>query len=135
MKQKALFVLWGGLFILCAGLGFIPQPEGFLRGLMTAAALGFFLVGWLILYRADKTGDRDSLLLVRNLSLLSLGLTLLLLVFSFLTLNVSQWLGDLVHVILVIVSSPMICSGYWALSMFLWACLLLTARSYLKKKA
>jgi hypothetical protein len=135
MKQKALFVLWGGLFILCAGLGFIPQPEGFLRGLMTAAALGFFLVGWLILYRADKTGDRDSLLLVRNLSLLSLGLTLLLLVFSFLTLNVSQWMGDLVHVILVIVSSPMICSGYWALSMFLWACLLLTARSYLKKKA
>ena len=135
MKQKALFVLWGGLFILCAGLGFIPQPEGFLRGLMTAAALGFFLVGWLILYRADKTGDRDSLLLVRNLSLLSLGLTLLLLVFSFLTLNVSRWMGDLVHVILVIVSSPMICSGYWALSMFLWACLLLTARSYLKKKA
>ena len=135
MKQKALFVLWGGLFILCAGLGFIPPPEGFLRGLMTAAALGFFLVGWLILYRADKTGDRDSLLLVRNLSLLSLGLTLLLLVFSFLTLNVSQWMGDLVHVILVIVSSPMICSGYWALSMFLWACLLLTARSYLKKKA
>ena len=135
MKQKALFVLWGGLFILCAGLGFIPQPEGFLRGVMTAAALGFFLVGWLILYRADKTGDRDSLLLVRNLSLLSLGLTLLLLVFSFLTLNVSQWMGDLVHVILVIVSSPMICSGYWALSMFLWACLLLTARSYLKKKA
>ena len=135
MKQKALFVLWGGLFILCAGLGFIPQPEGFLRGLMTAAALGFFLVGWLILYRADKTGDRDGLLLVRNLSLLSLGLTLLLLVFSFLTLNVSQWMGDLVHVILVIVSSPMICSGYWALSMFLWACLLLTARSYLKKKA
>lgn len=135
MKQKALFVLWGGLFILCAGLGFIPQPEGFLRGLMTAAALGFFLVGWLILYRADKTGDRDSLLLVRNLSLLSLGLTLLLLVFSFLTLNVSQWMGDLVHVILVIVSSPMICSGYWSLSMFLWACLLLTARSYLKKKA
>ena len=135
MKQKALFVLWGGLFILCAGLGFIPQPEGFLRGAMTAAALGFFLVGWLTLYRADKTGDRDSLLLVRNLSLLSLGLTLLLLVFSFLTLNVSQWMGDLVHVILVIVSSPMICSGYWALSMFLWACLLLTARSYLKKKA
>ena len=135
MNHKTLYGSWVFLFILCAGLGFIPQPEGFLRGLMTAAALGFFLVGWLILYRADKTGDRDSLLLVRNLSLLSLGLTLLLLVFSFLTLNVSQWMGDLVHVILVIVSSPMICSGYWALSMFLWACLLLTARSYLKKKA
>ena len=133
MKQKAWFVLWGGLFILCAGLGFIPQPEGFLRGVMTAAALGFFLVGWLILYRADKTGDRDSLLLVRNLSLLSLGLTLLLLVFSFLTLNVSQWMGDLVHVILVIVSSPMICSGYWVLSLFLWACLMLASVKLLKQ--
>lgn len=28
MSKKLLFALWGGLFILCAGLGFIP---GFLR--------------------------------------------------------------------------------------------------------
>ena len=24
MSKKLLFALWGGLFILCAGLGFIP---------------------------------------------------------------------------------------------------------------
>ena len=133
MKQKKLFVLWGVLFILCAGLGFIPQSEGFLQGMMPVAALAFFAVGGLILYRAHKTGDRFGLQLVRNLSLLSLGLTLALLVLSFLSVNATAYMGDLVHAILVMVSSPMICSGHWALSMFLWACLLLTAGKLLKK--
>jgi len=35
------------------------------------------------------------------------------------------------HIMLVIVSSPMVCSGNWALSLFLWACLLVAS---LRKK-
>lgn len=135
MKQKHLFVLWGALFILCAILGFIPEPQGFLRILMIVLALGFFAVGWLILYRAEKDGDRHSLSLIRNLSAFSLGLTLLMLVGNFLSVAASETLGNIVYSILVIVSSPMVCSRYWALSMFLWACLLLTAQSRLRKKA
>lgn len=132
MKQKTLFALWGALFILCAGLGFIPEPEGFLKFLMILLSVGFFAVGWLILYHARRSGDRRSLSLVRNLSAFSLGLTLLLLVGSFLSLGASELLGNLLHSVLTIVSSPMLCSQYWALSMFMWACLLLTAQSWLK---
>ena len=29
MTKRTLFALWGGLFLLCAGLGFLPEPEGF----------------------------------------------------------------------------------------------------------
>lgn len=134
MKQKHLFVLWGALFILCAILGFIPEPEGFLRFVMIALAMGFFAVGWLILYRSEKSGDSRSLSLIRNLSAFSLGLTLLMLVGNFLSVAASETMGDIVHSILVIVSSPMVCSQYWALSMFLWACLLLTAQTWLRKK-
>ena len=42
MKNKHLFWIWGGLFILCALLGFIPQPEGFLKGLLILVSIAFF---------------------------------------------------------------------------------------------
>ena len=31
MNKKLLYVLWSGLFILCAALGFLPEPEGALQ--------------------------------------------------------------------------------------------------------
>ena len=134
MKQKNLFILWGALFILCALMGFIRAPAGAVAILMTGLALGFFAVGWLILYRADKSEDLFSLRLIRNLSAFSLGLTLLLLIANFLSVAASETMGNIVHSILVIVSSPMVCSRYWALSMFLWACLLLTSQTQLRKR-
>lgn len=129
MKGNKLLLIWGGLFILCAGLGFIPEPEGWLRWLLTAVSLAFFLPGFLLAVR----GEPQQRLLVRNLSILSLGLTVGLLILNFLTAFRSEFLGNLFHGILVVVSSPMIASGQWALSLFLWACLLLAAGK--KKKA
>ena len=133
MKQKHLFVLWGALFILCALMGFIPEPAGAVAILMTGLALAFFAVGWLLLYRAEKSGDLFSLTLIRNLSAFSLGLTLLLLIANFLSVAASETLGNIVHSILVIVSSPMVCSGYWVLSLFLWACLLMVSIQELRR--
>jgi len=123
MKKKLLYALWGGLFILCAGLGFIPEPEGTLQFILTAASVLFFLPPAMLLHRADAAEAK----LIRNLSSLSLGLTLVLLVLNFLTALRSEFLGQVLHYTLVIVSSPMICSGHWALSLFLWACLLMSS--------
>ena len=126
MTKRNLFVLWGVLFVLCAGLGFL---EASAFGLI--ASLLFFVPPAVLLYRAGK--DRHTLLLIRNLSALSLGLTLAFLVLNLLTAFGSEMLGNFVHYILVIVSSPMICSGHWAMSMFLWACLLMMSLKLLKK--
>lgn len=131
MKKQILFALWGGLFLLCAGLGFLPEPAGAGRVL---AALACFAPPAMLLYQAGKDADTHTLMLVRNLSALSLGLTLLLLIVNFLTALSSETLGTVVHYILAIVSSPMVCSGHWAMSLFLWACLLTVSRSLLKKK-
>ena len=125
MNKKTLFALWGGLFILCAGLGFIPEPEGALKIFMVLAALAFFVPPALLLYRAKQEADSDTRKLVRNLSALSLGLTVALLIGNFLGAAASETVGMVLHSVLVIVTSPMICSGYWALSLFLWACLLM----------
>ena len=127
MNKRTLFALWGILFLLCAGLGFLPVPSGWTG----FAALVFFLPPAMLLYRHR---DLNTLLLVRNLSALSLSLTLLCLILNFLCALRSEFLGTAIHYILVIVSSPMICSGHWAASLFLWACLLLGSLKLLKQR-
>ena len=133
MKKSTLYILWAGMFALCAGLGFVPNPSVSGGILMTLLSVAFFIPPAMLLYRADREKDCHTMLLVRNLSALSLLITVAVLVLNLLTVFRSRWLGDLIHAVLVIVSSPMICSGYWALSLFLWACLLTVSLKLLKK--
>ena len=118
MKNKLIYILWCVLFIICAGLGFIPEPSG----LKTALSLLFFLPPAVLLYR----GTREAVKLVTWLAALSLLTTMVLLVGNVLSVSGSEALGTALYYLLVIVSAPMISSGYWALSLFLWACLLMT---------
>ena len=128
MKQNGFLALWGGMFILCAGLGFIPEPTGFLRWMMTGLSLLFFLPPFLLL----GSGDRERVKLVRNLSGISLLITLVLIIANFAAFSAPETLGGALYVLLVILSSPMVCSGYWVLSLFLWACLLMASIKKLK---
>ena len=126
MNKKLLFALWGVLFVLCAVVGFLPAFEG---GLIPA--LLFFLPPALLLYRAD-TG---TALLIRNLSALSLGITMVTLILNFMLAVSSEAMGNVLHYILVVVSAPMVASGYWVLSLFLWACLLMVSLKKCRKKS
>ena len=127
MNNRFLFALWGALFILCAGLGFIPEPTGAVALLLTAVSVLFFLPPAVLVWQGRKAHDRALLPLIRNLSTASLSLSVLLLIANFLTAFHSQLLGDILHGVLVVVSSPMICSGHWAMSLFFWACLLIAS--------
>ena len=127
MKNRFLYALWGALFILCAGLGFIPESDGALKLLRTGLSILFFLPPALLIWKARQERNRAALLLVRNLSIASLSLSVALIIANFLTVFRSQLLGDILHGILVVVSSPMICGGHWAMSLFLWACLLIAS--------
>ena len=127
MKNRFLYALWGALFILCAGLGFIPESDGALKLLRTGLSVLFFLPPALLIWKARQERNRAALLLVRNLSIASLSLSVALIIANFLTVFRSQLLGDILHGILVVVSSPMICGGHWAMSLFLWACLLIAS--------
>ena len=133
MKKQYLFAIWGGLFALCAALGFVPAPKTALQILMTILSVAFFIPGALLLWLSVKTCDRAAALLVCNLSMASLILTAALIIANFLSVLGSPALGNFLHSILVIVSAPMVCSGYWALSLFLWACLMVASISICKK--
>lgn len=133
MKNKHWFMLWGGLYILCVLLGFIPSPEGFLKAVLVFAAAAFFVPGWVLLYIAHSRKDPEIARSVRSLSLISLGATLFFLVMNLLSGHASEAAGNLLYGFLVIFSSPMVCSQYWVASLFMWACLLMTSVSILGK--
>ena len=134
MNRTSFYTVWAGVFILCAGLGFIPAPAGFLKFLLIGLTLGFFAVpGWFLTW-LDKRGDKLHIRIVRNLSLASLGLTIGLILLNFVSFMASEAVGTMLHILLIIVSTPMICGQYWVLSLFLWACLMIWAQKLLKKK-
>ena len=49
MKKSYLFALWGGLFVLCAALGFIPSPGAALKILLTLLSFVVVIVGVVLL--------------------------------------------------------------------------------------
>lgn len=133
MIRKLLFALWGILFSLCAGFGFIPEPDGIMATVLTFFAVLSFLPPCTLLCLAVREGNRSDILLIRNLAALSLGLTLAALIANFLTAFSSETVGQILYYVLIIVSSPMVCSGHWATSLFLWACLLTISLKQLKR--
>ena len=134
MNKKLLFTLWGVLFAICGGFGFIGQPGTAVKILGCLFAFGFFGVGGWILWQAYQTHDKAVITLVRNLSLASLILTAILLISNFLSVFASEGLGNFLHYVLIIVSSPMLCAPSWAVSLFLWACLMVVSQNLLKVK-
>lgn len=124
MKKRILYITWGCLYALCAGLSHIPDPEGAQSVALTLLSLAFFVPGVILLIDALRTGDQKARLTLRWISGLSLGLTLLLLVANVFSVLGSETLGTVFYELLLFASVPMICSQYWVLSLFLWACLL-----------
>ena len=127
MKNKTLYILWAALFALCAILGFFRETVTEGQWLMTLLSLLFFAPPGALLWRAQKNKDEHTRLLIRNLSGASLGLTALLLVANVLSVMGSSWLGNVLDALLTILSAPMKCGPSWALSIFLWAFLFLSA--------
>ena len=132
MNKKSLFTAWGLLFILCAGLGFIQDPQGAGKTALLLCALVFFLPPALLFMKGAREKDLACLRLLRNLSALSLLSTLVLIVLNILSALWPKMAGDILHSVLTIVSSPMICSRNWFVSLFLWACLLMMTLAELK---
>jgi hypothetical protein len=103
--------------------------------LLQILALLFFLPPAADLYFSRKRKDRAELELIRNISVLSLGLTMVVLVCNILSgLTANTILGDILHYVPVLVSVPFVCGQYSAYSLLLWAILLWSCLAVLRKK-
>lgn len=134
MSNTVLYALWGGLFALCGGLGFITAPDEGLQFLMSILSIVLFLPPFVLNYRSARKRDRRTLTLIRNLAGSWLVLACILLVGNFLSVLASETVGNILHYLLTIVASPMVACGSWALAIFLWACVFFDARAKLKKR-
>lgn len=133
-KTKKYWIAWGIFYLTCTLWGFIPSPDGALFWLLLLTSLGFFIPPGLLLHHALIKGDRGTVKLIRTLSILSLSVTTITIVLNFLSANSSDAVGTVLYWLLIIVSTPMVCSQVWILSLFGWAVLLMSTLFYEKKK-
>lgn len=131
-RKSKLYVAWGIMYVICTILGFINTNNSLLQAIFALVSMGFFLPGGILLYEAVGEKDKKTICTVRYLSIASLSLTVLTLIGNVLTLPASEAVGDRMYGLLIVVSTPMISSQAWAISLFLWACLLMG--SFIKKK-
>ena len=127
------YIAWAVLYAACAGLSFISEPPGILPGLMVVLALAFFVPPAILLYRAITRKERGTLLCIGAISAASLVLTFVMLLLNFLSFEASAAAGLVLNAMLILVSVPMLCSGAWVVSLFLWAILLMICLKFGKK--
>lgn len=134
MKMKPIWLSWLYMFILCAVLGFIPEPTGFFKFLFVLAAVVFFVPGFALLVKADHREDVRTIRIVRNSSIGALALAVLLILLNFASALMSAVWGKVFYYLLVVLCSPLVCGQYWVLTLFGWACLMVYAISLLRKR-
>ena len=133
MKKTILLFIWGWLYLICAALGHATDVTAAQQTAMTILSVLFFLPGFLLLLDGWKKKKKAACNLVFYISLGSLALTLVMLLLNVLSVTGSETLGNVMYELLIWLSSPMICCGYWFLSLFLWASLLFASISCKKK--
>ena len=134
MKYKYLYMMWAGMYLLCAVLGFLPDPQGLVYWLLFFISMLFFVPPVWILVQAIRQKNRRQVKAVLVISISWLILTLCLLVVNFLSVTATQAVGTAMHYLLTALASPMICSQVWVVPMFAFGCLLTASWQQLRKR-
>ena len=124
-KKTVLYIVWACMYILCVGLGTLTDVSPLGVAVLALIGVAFFVPGFFLAADGLKKKNRKDLFLLRMVCICSLSLTALALVGNFLSVQASAELGAVMYDMLALVSAPMLCIQYWAISIFLWACLLM----------
>ena len=133
-NTKKIWMIWAAAYVTCTVCGFFPVAPGALTGLFLLLSLGFFVPPAVLIYKAVDHKWPKILRVIRNLSIISLSLTLVTILLNFVAFEASKAWGLVLYWILILVSTPMICSQVWVIGLFGWSVLLFTCLTYLKKK-
>lgn len=130
MEISLLYILWGILYLICAVLGVVSLPGwvGILGCLL------FFLPPAVILHRAVKAEDRRGIARIRNICLIWLSVTVLMLILNIASVGMSATAGQVLYYMMAVLCAPLVCGKFWILSLFLFACLLMASMRKLRKK-
>lgn len=121
-----IYAVWAALYCLCAGLGFLPEPQGTVKTLLTGISFVFFLPPFLLAWYASKKEDRKIMKELRIVSLIALLLDVAFIVLIFTSAAYfSAPMQKVVSRAYLLLTAPLQCSQYWFFPLFLWACLLM----------
>ena len=134
MKDRTLYLIWLYLYILCAALGFIPEPQGLLQAMLALAAICFFIPPSVLIYRGVRHHEPKHIRNVLRLSILSLVLTMVLYVANILSIAASDLMGNILNAALTVLAAPALTFPIPVASIFAWACLLVVCLKYRKKR-
>lgn len=134
MKKTILYCIWAFFYLLCGFISNIRITTDAQSAALTILSLIFFIPGGILLVDALRGGDKKTLKILRWISGLSLGLTLVTIIANIASVNATEAVGNVLHQVLIFVSVPMVCSQHYVLSLFLWACLLFATLPQQKKK-
>ncbi|MBE6957553.1 MAG: hypothetical protein E7447_00170 [Ruminococcaceae bacterium] len=132
-----LWISWAAAFALCTICGLIPTGESSVLGLFVMLlGMAFFIPPALLIRYVVSKKRTTPLVYVRNISLLSLGLTLIMIILNLATYNASEPVQLIARWLLALVYAPMGClpDQIWFLSLFGWACVLMASLQYLQKQ-
>ena len=130
MKKSVLFYIWGGAYLVCALLSLVAKPSAPLQVVRTILSFLFFLPPLLLRLQKEENTNR----ILFWISLGSVVLTFLTLLLNIVTFAAPAWVGVLLYYVLLFLSVPAICCGSYALSLFLWVCLMYACLPKRKKK-
>ena len=133
-KMKKLWILWAIAYGLCAVCGFFTPANNLVYALFFMLAILFFVPAGFLIYEAVQRQEKQILRLIRTVSLVSLSVTVVTIVLNFLTVGMSPEWGRVMYWLLILVSAPMVCAQIWVVSLFGWACVLMTCIHFLRKK-
>ena len=124
-KETVTYIIWAVLYVLCVCMSLLERATGWIRVLQWVMFVAFYIPGAVLVARALKEKNMRTLKILRIVSAASLALTAILLVANFLSVGASAQTGRILNSFLLLVSAPMGISPSWAMSIFLWACLLM----------
>ena len=128
-SYKTLYILWAMLFVLTAGLSFVPNPTGIALLALRVLAVAYFLPPWLLLLLARRDGAYVHTRRIRRIAAGWLVLALVLLCANIASVNASEGVGTALHALMAVVCAPLACGDYYALPLFFYATLLIGAKS------
>ena len=124
-KEAVLYGIWAAMYVAAVLLSLVNHAQGVGLVLIQIYSVAFFIPGAILAVKALKEKNKTQLKRLRVISILSLALTVVLLVANFLSVGGSAQLGRILNSFLILVSAPMLICFNWAVSLFLWACLLM----------
>ena len=124
-KNTILYIIWAVLYCACVGFSFISEPTAGERVFLIVLSAGFFVPPYALVYESIKKQDRKAIKTLRLICICVLVLALILLVLNILSVNYSARTGLVLYVLLAMFAPPLACAEQYALSLFLWACLMM----------